>query len=352
MNPRHKALAGDALSRRGHLRHRDEPFQHATVGPIGDIAQGLERGTKGEPPDALEALQARVESRPITALDGGRIIARDAVGALGLRVHQPPLPQAPLAFVGVDAIGRMGHGEQLHVAGVHAPTPDSRHPGPQVLNPFQAILVQIPVSPGRLEVRAPRPIADHLGRALMARPIWRSRSDPAPDCACAPAAAVRANAPVSTALLTPFMEPLFPPIDLGPCSQLTCHVESTRGVASGSSCPHACIASVQPVTSAPPAPRAVVAARLRQARVLRGLSQREVGVRMGMDKDAASARISRYESEGMSISLEALFELAQALEVPRPISWRPARRWPMRSWLWGAERGSAGTFCRTAGRFG
>ncbi|KAG1386899.1 hypothetical protein G6F60_014323 [Rhizopus arrhizus] len=71
-----------------------------------------------------------------------------------------------MAFVGVDAIGRMGHGEQLHVAGVHAPTPDSRHPGPQVLNPFQAILVQIPVSPGRLEVRAPRPIADHLGRAL------------------------------------------------------------------------------------------------------------------------------------------------------------------------------------------
>lgn len=37
---------------------------------------------------------------------------------------------------------------------------------------------------------------------------------------------------------------------------------------------------------------------------------------MGMDKDTASARISRYESEGMSISLEALFELAQALEVP------------------------------------
>ncbi|HHA2982091.1 helix-turn-helix transcriptional regulator [Stenotrophomonas muris] len=59
-----------------------------------------------------------------------------------------------------------------------------------------------------------------------------------------------------------------------------------------------------------------MAARLRQARVLRGLSQREVGVRMGMDKDTASARISRYESEGMSISLEALFELAQALEVP------------------------------------
>jgi len=59
-----------------------------------------------------------------------------------------------------------------------------------------------------------------------------------------------------------------------------------------------------------------VAARLRQARELRGLSQRETGVRMGLDKDTGSARISRYESEAMAISLESLFELVQALEVP------------------------------------
>ncbi|MBW8375981.1 MAG: helix-turn-helix domain-containing protein [Stenotrophomonas sp.] len=67
---------------------------------------------------------------------------------------------------------------------------------------------------------------------------------------------------------------------------------------------------------ATPAPRDVVAARLRQAREIRGMSQREVGVRMGLDKITASARISRYESTAMSISLEALFELAEALEVP------------------------------------
>ncbi|TKA14731.1 helix-turn-helix domain-containing protein [Xanthomonas nasturtii] len=67
---------------------------------------------------------------------------------------------------------------------------------------------------------------------------------------------------------------------------------------------------------ATPAPRDVVAARLRQARERRGLSQREVGMRMGLDKDTASARISRYESGAMSISLEALFEMAEALEVP------------------------------------
>lgn len=60
----------------------------------------------------------------------------------------------------------------------------------------------------------------------------------------------------------------------------------------------------------------MVAARLRQARQLRGYSQREVGVRMGLDKDTASARISRYESESMAISLDSLFELALALNVP------------------------------------
>lgn len=37
---------------------------------------------------------------------------------------------------------------------------------------------------------------------------------------------------------------------------------------------------------------------------------------MGLDKDTASARISRYESGAMSVSLESLFELAQALDVP------------------------------------
>ena len=70
------------------------------------------------------------------------------------------------------------------------------------------------------------------------------------------------------------------------------------------------------MSTAPSAPRSVVAARLRQARQLRGLSQREVGVRMGLDKDTASARISRYESESMAVSLESLFKLARALDVP------------------------------------
>lgn len=37
---------------------------------------------------------------------------------------------------------------------------------------------------------------------------------------------------------------------------------------------------------------------------------------MGLDKDTASARISRYESESMAVSLDSLFVLADALQVP------------------------------------
>ncbi|WP_429000081.1 helix-turn-helix domain-containing protein [Stenotrophomonas maltophilia] len=37
---------------------------------------------------------------------------------------------------------------------------------------------------------------------------------------------------------------------------------------------------------------------------------------MGLDKDTASARVGRYESESMAVSLESLFVLAAALEVP------------------------------------
>ncbi|PPU65101.1 hypothetical protein XcodCFBP4690_05805 [Xanthomonas codiaei] len=40
-----------------------------------------------------------------------------------------------------------------------------------------------------------------------------------------------------------------------------------------------------------------------------------VGMPMGMDKDTASARIPRYESRAMSISIEALFEMVEALEL-------------------------------------
>ena len=100
------------------------------------------------------------------------------------------------------------------------------------------------------------------------------------------------------------------------CIILTYHVESTRDVEEASSCWHVPPGLQLSMSTALLPPRSVMAARLREARQLRGLSQREVGVRMGLDKDTASARISRYESESMAISLDSLFVLAGALDVP------------------------------------
>ncbi|QNN45569.1 helix-turn-helix transcriptional regulator [Thermomonas brevis] len=63
-------------------------------------------------------------------------------------------------------------------------------------------------------------------------------------------------------------------------------------------------------------PRAVFAARLIQARQLRGLSQRALGDRMGLGKDTGSTRINRYEQQASAISFDSLIAVAQALDVP------------------------------------
>ena len=63
-------------------------------------------------------------------------------------------------------------------------------------------------------------------------------------------------------------------------------------------------------------PRALFAARLVQARQLRGLSQRALGDRMGLGKTTGSTRINRYEQQTSSTSFESLGELAAALQVP------------------------------------
>ena len=63
-------------------------------------------------------------------------------------------------------------------------------------------------------------------------------------------------------------------------------------------------------------PRALFAARLVQARQLRGLSQRALGDRMGLGKTTGSTRINRYEQQTSAGSFESLGELAEALQVP------------------------------------
>ncbi|RTQ83417.1 MULTISPECIES: helix-turn-helix domain-containing protein [Stenotrophomonas] len=68
---------------------------------------------------------------------------------------------------------------------------------------------------------------------------------------------------------------------------------------------------------APPSPRSLFAARLKQARALRGIaSQRALGVLMGLDKKLASSRVNRYENETSGIDLDGLGKLADVLGVP------------------------------------
>lgn len=63
--------------------------------------------------------------------------------------------------------------------------------------------------------------------------------------------------------------------------------------------------------------RSLFAARLKQARELRGIaSQRALGVLMGLDKKLASSRVNRYENETSGIDLDALGKLADTLGVP------------------------------------
>ena len=62
--------------------------------------------------------------------------------------------------------------------------------------------------------------------------------------------------------------------------------------------------------------RALFAARLVQARQLRGLSQRALGDKMGLGKDKGSSRINRYEHQVTAIGFDNLEALAKILDVP------------------------------------
>ena len=65
-----------------------------------------------------------------------------------------------------------------------------------------------------------------------------------------------------------------------------------------------------------PTARALFAARLVQARELRGLSQRALGDRMGLGKEKGSSRINRYEHPVTAIGFDNLDKLAEILDVP------------------------------------
>jgi transcriptional regulator with XRE-family HTH domain len=60
----------------------------------------------------------------------------------------------------------------------------------------------------------------------------------------------------------------------------------------------------------------VFAARLIEARLLRGLSQRALGAKVRESKAQGSALVNRYEAGRSFATLPTLEELARALEVP------------------------------------
>lgn len=64
--------------------------------------------------------------------------------------------------------------------------------------------------------------------------------------------------------------------------------------------------------------RTIFGKRLRQARKWKGLPQDHLGVAIGLDKNTASARISRYETGVHEPSIALARHLADKLGVPLP----------------------------------
>lgn len=56
--------------------------------------------------------------------------------------------------------------------------------------------------------------------------------------------------------------------------------------------------------------------RLKQARKKVGISQKELGVRVGMDESSASGRMNHYEKGRHVPDVETLRKLAKELDVP------------------------------------
>lgn len=65
-----------------------------------------------------------------------------------------------------------------------------------------------------------------------------------------------------------------------------------------------------------PLAREIFSARLKQARLALGISQKELGIRAGLDEDVASTRINRYERAVHDADLATAQRLADELGVP------------------------------------
>ncbi|RUM31642.1 MAG: XRE family transcriptional regulator [Alteromonas sp.] len=56
--------------------------------------------------------------------------------------------------------------------------------------------------------------------------------------------------------------------------------------------------------------------RLKSARVSQGISQRELGIRIGLDESSASSRMNHYEKGRHVPDIQTLKKIADELEVP------------------------------------
>lgn len=56
--------------------------------------------------------------------------------------------------------------------------------------------------------------------------------------------------------------------------------------------------------------------RLKEARKLKKISQKELGIRAGMDEDVASPRMNQYEKGVHTPNIELLRRIAKELDVP------------------------------------
>jgi transcriptional regulator with XRE-family HTH domain len=62
----------------------------------------------------------------------------------------------------------------------------------------------------------------------------------------------------------------------------------------------------------------IVAERLKEARLRAGISQKQLGIRAGIDPFSASARVNQYERDKHMPDLQTLTHLARVLSVPVP----------------------------------
>ncbi len=62
----------------------------------------------------------------------------------------------------------------------------------------------------------------------------------------------------------------------------------------------------------------IVAKRLKEARLRAGLSQKQLGIKAGIDEFSSSARINQYERGKHVPDLQTLSRLAAVMRVPAP----------------------------------